>query len=181
MKSKRFVSLDVYYFVLVPTYCYELNFARAMKIGKRFLLRQIEEAVSYIWDKVFKNGPSKIFGIQPLKDLNHTVCFNRPKFFKACIPQILLGVFLNKLFQTHSFTCVLQKKKHWNLETSCKHVEIFLLVKLLVKRCIITKNRLNLGVFHRTFRKVSKTSTFRNTSQLQLLKLNCCIWIRVMD
>ena len=110
MKSKRFVSLDVYYFVLVPSYCYELNFARATKIGKRFLLRQIEEAVRYKWHKVFKNGPSNIFGIQPLKDLNHTVCFNRPKFFKACIPQILLGVFLNKLFQTHSFTCVLQKK-----------------------------------------------------------------------
>ena len=38
------------------------------------------------WDKVFKNGPSKIFGTQPLK-----------KFFKGCLPRILFGPFLNTL------------------------------------------------------------------------------------
>ena len=46
-----------------------------------------------IWDKVFKNGPSKIFGRQPLKNIkgygqsDHTQ--NRPytfKFFKGCLP-----------------------------------------------------------------------------------------------
>ena len=36
-----------------------------------------------MWDKVFKNGPSKICGRQPLK------------FFKGCLPQILLGPLLN--------------------------------------------------------------------------------------
>ena len=41
------------------------------------------------WDKVFKNGPSKI-------------CWGRPyyfNFFKGCLPQILLGPFWNTLSQ----------------------------------------------------------------------------------
>ena len=36
------------------------------------------------WDKVFKNGTSKICGRKPLKNL-------------GCLPQILLGPFLNTL------------------------------------------------------------------------------------
>ena len=43
-----------------------------------------------IWNKVFKNGPSKICGRQPLKNLKF-------KFFKGCLPQILLGSLLNTL------------------------------------------------------------------------------------
>ena len=39
------------------------------------------------WDKVFKSEPSKIFGRQPLK------------FFLKTLPHILLGPFLNTLFQ----------------------------------------------------------------------------------
>ena len=39
----------------------------------------------YIWDKVFKNRPSKICGRHPFK------------FFKGCPPQILPGPFLNTL------------------------------------------------------------------------------------
>ena len=56
----------------------------------------------YIWDKVFnKNGPSKICGRQPFKKLKGlwpALC--RPyhfKFFKDCLPQILLCPFLNIL------------------------------------------------------------------------------------
>ena len=49
-------------------------------------------------DKVFKNGPSKICVIQPIKDLKgyglQTYHFN---FFKGCLPQILLGPFVNTL------------------------------------------------------------------------------------
>ena len=41
-------------------------------------------------DKVFKNGPSKICGIQPLKSYPF-------KSFKGCLPQILLGPFMNTL------------------------------------------------------------------------------------
>ena len=42
--------------------------------------------ISMIWDEVFKNRPSKICGRQSLKILYHT-----------CLPQILLGPFLNTL------------------------------------------------------------------------------------
>ena len=50
------------------------------------------------WDKVFKSGPSKICGRQPLKKS----VLGRPypfKFFKGCLPQILLGPLLNTLSQ----------------------------------------------------------------------------------
>ena len=40
------------------------------------------------WEKAFKNGPSKICGRSYLF-----------KFFKGCLPQILLGLFLNTLPQ----------------------------------------------------------------------------------
>ena len=46
------------------------------------------------WDKVFKNGPSKICGRQSLKNLNRPYPL---KFFKGCLPQILLGPVLNTL------------------------------------------------------------------------------------
>ena len=52
------------------------------KIDQRFSLFLANIS---IWDKVFKNGPSKICGRQPLS------------FFKGCLPQILLGPFLNTL------------------------------------------------------------------------------------
>ena len=44
--------------------------------------------------KVFKNGPSKICGRQPLKNLKW---YGVPKLFKGCPPQYLLGSFLNTL------------------------------------------------------------------------------------
>ena len=50
------------------------------------------------WNKVFKNGPTKIFGRQRLKNLKDMVCLSWPypfKFCKGCLPQILLGPFLN--------------------------------------------------------------------------------------
>ena len=52
------------------------------------------------WDKVFKNRPSKTGGRQPLKayvllEADHT----QFQFFKGCLPQILLGLFLNTLAQ----------------------------------------------------------------------------------
>ena len=44
-----------------------------------------------MWIKVFKKGLIKICGRQPLKYLEGF------KFFKGCLPQILLGPFLNNL------------------------------------------------------------------------------------
>ena len=57
------------------------------------------------WGKVFKNGPSKICGRQPLKYLKR---YGLPRqtvslqIFKCCLPQILLGLFLNTLPIMHS-------------------------------------------------------------------------------
>ena len=45
-----------------------------------------------------QESTSKICGKQPLKIWSAMVCLGRPfhfKFFKACLPQILLGQFLN--------------------------------------------------------------------------------------
>ena len=53
----------------------------------------------WIWFKVFRNWPSKICGLEPLKIWSDMV-WSRPyqfKFFKRCLPQILLGPFLNIL------------------------------------------------------------------------------------
>ena len=47
------------------------------------------ESLMNLWGKVFKNGPSKIWGRQPLP--------YHFKLFKGCLPQILLGPFLNTL------------------------------------------------------------------------------------
>ena len=41
-----------------------------------------------------QNEPSKIYGRQPLKNLRRPYHF---KIFKGCLPQILLGPFLNTL------------------------------------------------------------------------------------
>ena len=54
------------------------------------------------WVKAFKNGPSKICGRQPLKNLKWLVCLGKSyhfKLFKGCLPQILLDTFLNTLTQ----------------------------------------------------------------------------------
>ena len=45
-----------------------------------------------IWVKVFKNGPSKVCGRQPLKNLRISL-----QIFKGCLAQLLLGPFLNTL------------------------------------------------------------------------------------
>ena len=56
-----------------------------------------EECIDNQMGKVFKNGPSKICRRQPLKIWSDKVCLS--KFFKGCLPQILLSLFLNTLPQ----------------------------------------------------------------------------------
>ena len=54
----------------------------------------------YIWDRVFKNGQSKICGRQALKNLKGYDLLKQSitlQLFKGCLPQILLGPFLNTL------------------------------------------------------------------------------------
>ena len=64
----------------------EISVILSMKFKKRN---------SFIWVKVFKNGPSKTCGRQPLKNLNW---YGHFKFFKGCLPQILLGPFLSYFY-----------------------------------------------------------------------------------
>ena len=71
---------------------------------------------SSLRDKVFKNGSSKICVRQPLKIWRDIVCLSRPyhfKFFKGCLPQILLGPFLNtlSLLVVNSFHKIFPSKK----------------------------------------------------------------------
>ena len=50
------------------------------------------------WDNVFENGPSEIYGGQPLKNLKWYGLLSGPyhlKFFKDCFPQVLFGPCLN--------------------------------------------------------------------------------------
>ena len=70
------------------------------QIWKIHIINRVQQIVTYKWDKVFKNGPNKICGRQPLKIRRNIVCLNRSylfKFIKGCLPQILFGPFLNTL------------------------------------------------------------------------------------
>ena len=54
------------------------------------------------WVKAFKNGPSKFVEGSLQKICSDMVCLAKAylfKFFKDCLPQILLGPFLNTLTQ----------------------------------------------------------------------------------
>ena len=54
--------------------------------------------VTVIWDKVFKNGPRKICGIQPLKKFELIWSFKTDHInsnFLNCLSQNLIGPFLN--------------------------------------------------------------------------------------
>ena len=70
------------------------------QIWKIHIINRVQQIVTYKWDKVFKNGPNKICGRQPLKIRRNIVCLNRSylfKFIKGCLPQISFGPFLNTL------------------------------------------------------------------------------------
>ena len=56
----------------------------------------ILQAYNAMWGKVFKNGPSKICGRQPLKNLKW---YEQTISLKDCFPQILLDPFLNTIYQ----------------------------------------------------------------------------------
>ena len=57
------------------------------------------------WDRVFKNGPSKLCGREPLK-------IWRGGRFKDCLPQVLFGPFLNTVYQIRVFESTLNKLKY---------------------------------------------------------------------
>ena len=89
--------------------------------GRRKLLILYQEArlfpsfkFRYIWDKVFKSGPSKICERQPLKSLKgHGLLkqtISLQTFWRSCLPQILLGPLLNTL--THLYIVKGSKFRH---------------------------------------------------------------------
>ena len=59
-----------------------------------FPRESIYTPVTKIWDKYSENGPSKTCGRQPLKNLKG---YGLLKIFKGCLPQMLLGPFVNTL------------------------------------------------------------------------------------
>ena len=73
-----------------------------------------------IWDKVFKNRPSKICGREPLK--SRPYLFN---FCKGCLPQNLLSALLNTLSHL----------SHWNMILLSGNVEnvMYLVMVLYTK------------------------------------------------
>ena len=54
--------------------------------------KSLDRKGSVTWVKVFKNGPSEICGRQPLNNLK---CLYHFKYFKSCLPQLLLAFYLN--------------------------------------------------------------------------------------
>ena len=62
------------------------------------------------WDKVFKNGPSKICGWQPLKKFEEvwTIQTIPLQMFEGCLPKTLLGPFLNTLSQIKIISQILK-------------------------------------------------------------------------
>ena len=60
-------------------------------------LKLLDAEQKSIWVNVFKNEPSKIYGRQPLKNWKSMVCLKQTIPLQGCLPQILLGAFLNNL------------------------------------------------------------------------------------
>ena len=87
-------------------------------------------------NSVFKNGPSKNCGRQLLKKLNGMAC---PfKFFKECLPQILLGLLLN----TWILNCHLQGKNIFSLKAhACPELNKTIFGKSLMLLFLGSMNR----------------------------------------
>ncbi|XP_068219490.1 diacylglycerol O-acyltransferase 1 [Palaemon carinicauda] len=83
---------DLYYFLIAPTLCYELNFPRSQRIRKRFLLRRILEviAISNIIMAMFQQWiiPSVKNSFQPFSDMDYMRCTER--LLKLAIPNHIL-------------------------------------------------------------------------------------------
>ena len=72
---------------------------KSSELGLPWSTLLIYQMSTYIWYKVFNNGPSKICGKQ-LFMWKTKFCLSWPysfKFSKGCLPQILLDAFLNTL------------------------------------------------------------------------------------
>ena len=73
------------------------------------------------WDIVFKNGPNKICGRQPLKNLKGYPF----KFFKGFLPQILFGQFLSFLSHIIMISDVINLSAVYEKKTIPYHHHVF--------------------------------------------------------
>uniref|UniRef100_A0A3B5QK29 O-acyltransferase n=1 Tax=Xiphophorus maculatus TaxID=8083 RepID=A0A3B5QK29_XIPMA len=83
---------DMYYFVLAPTLCYELNFPRSPKIRIQFLLRRLFEMLFFIQLLVFLTQQWMVPIIQssmkPLEDMDLSLMTER--LLRLAVPNHLL-------------------------------------------------------------------------------------------
>jgi len=95
---------DLYYFMVAPTYCYELNFPKTKRICKRFLIRRILEAV-FLSGLIFALGqqwivPTVKNSVKPFQELDFPRFMER--IMKLAIPNHLLWLMFFYLY-FHSF------------------------------------------------------------------------------
>uniref|UniRef100_A0A6Q2X8B7 O-acyltransferase n=1 Tax=Esox lucius TaxID=8010 RepID=A0A6Q2X8B7_ESOLU len=74
---------DIYYFVLAPTLCYELNFPRSPRIRKSFLLRRLFEMVRSTW-----MVPTIQNSMKPFQDMDFSRMMER--MLKLAVPNHLI-------------------------------------------------------------------------------------------
>ena len=104
---------------------------KEFSFSHKTLLLEKFEGFNFKWDTVFKNGPSKICGRQPLKKLKGYGLRkqNVPlKFFKICLPQILLGPFLNTLSQISQWLIQIPAPKYPKVTVFVLSLSIFIFV-----------------------------------------------------
>ena len=91
----------------------------------RFHIKVLTASWTLIWDKVFKNGPSKIYGGQPLKNFTWSI-------FEYFIPYVALpivgklsGIRRDRFYATHA------TKKN-SVETPFYYVKAFLKLQQII-------------------------------------------------
>ena len=106
------------------------------------------------WDNVLKDGPSKICGRQPLRNLKWKF-----KFFKGCLPQILLGPLLNILSQMIGLLVVLLLT--FSRAKYCVKVSVTLLIQKKTKN---KKNTWKKALIHLTSSSLCTNETRRHNT-----------------
>ncbi|OUC39471.1 MBOAT family protein [Trichinella nativa] len=120
---------NLYYFILAPTLCYELNYPRTKKIRKTFLLKRFLE-VLFLPQVVFALCQQWIYplmmnAVEPLKMMDYSRMLER--MLKLAVPNIIIWL-INFYFLFHSFLNFLGEllyfgdrgfyRDWWNAETS---------------------------------------------------------------
>ena len=111
--SVNVVNKLLHLFCLYSGYDILQDYIRKVQFFSNIIIYDNITNMTLIWNKVFKNGTSKICGRQPLTIWSDMVCLSF-QIFKGCLPQILLVPFLNTLwniFLLRIYSCTLSIKK----------------------------------------------------------------------